>query len=221
MSDFPKTKRNQVKRIPKRGKYDKETIYDIMDQGLICHVGFVQDGQPFVIPTLHARDGDNLLLHGASTSRMMKHFAAGNPACVTITLVDGLVLARSTFHHSVNYRSVVVFGSGYLVSDEGKMAALERFTERIMPGRWDDARQPNAQELKATSVIAIPMESASAKIRVGGPVDDDEDYELPVWAGVVPLSEQVGTPQVDPLSRNDVPLPDYISNYVTERGGTL
>jgi nitroimidazol reductase NimA-like FMN-containing flavoprotein (pyridoxamine 5'-phosphate oxidase superfamily) len=217
MSDFTKTTRNQVKRIPKRGHYDKETIYDIIDQALICHVSFVVEGQPFVIPTLHARQGDNLLLHGARTSRMIKHLQAGQAACINITLVDGLVLARSVFHHSINYRSVVLFGKGHLVADEDKMEALELFTERIMPGRWDDARQPNPQEFKATSVVAIPMESASAKVRVGPPGDDEEDYELPIWAGVVPLRQQVGTPQADPLLRDGIPLPDYITSYVKGR----
>ena len=219
MSGFAKTTRNQVKRIPKRGQYDKETIYNIIDNALICHVGFVQDSQPFVIPTLHARQGDNLLLHGARSSRMIKHLQVGNPVCITITLVDGLVLARSVFHHSVNYRSVVLFGQGHLVPDEEKMEGLELFTERIMPGRWDDARQPNAQELKATSIVSIPIESASAKVRIGPPGDDDEDYELPIWAGVVPIREQVGTPQADPKLRDGIPVPDYIINYVKERGG--
>jgi len=219
MSEFAKTTRNKVKRLPKRGHYDKETIYHLIDQAIMCYVAFVQDGQPFIIPTLHARQGDNILLHGSRASRMMRHLEAGNSVCINITMVDGLVLARAVFHHSMNYRSVVLFGKGQLVPDEEKMAGLELFTERIMPGRWDDARQPNKQELKATTIISIPIESASAKVRVGPPGDDDEDYDLPIWAGVVPITQQVGTPQPDPLLRDGVPLPDYIADYVKEHGG--
>lgn len=219
MSDFAKTTLNQVKRIPKRGAYDKETIYHLIDQSIICYVAFVQDGQPFIIPTLHARQGDNILLHGSSASRMMRHLAAGNQVCINITMVDGIVLARSVFHHSMNYRSVVLFGKGQLVSDEEKMAGLQLFTDRIMPGRWDDARQPNKQEMKATTIVSIPIESASAKVRVGPPGDDDEDYALPIWAGVVPITQQAGTPQPDPLLRDGIPLPDYIADYVKEHGG--
>ncbi len=218
MSDFAKTTLNQVKRIPKRGAYDKETIYNLVDQSVICYVAFVKDGQPLIIPTLHARQGDNILLHGSSASRMMRHLAAGNPVSINITMVDGIVLARSVFHHSMNYRSVVLFGKGQLVPDEEKMAALQLFTDRIMPGRWDDARQPNAQEMKATTIISIPIESASAKVRVGPPGDDDEDYALPIWAGVVPITQQIGTPIPDPLLRDGIPLPDYIADYVKNNG---
>ena len=216
MSDFPKTDRNRVVRLPDRGHYDKATIYPIIDEALVCHVGIVQeDTQPIVIPTLHARDGDNILLHGASTSRLLKHVQAGHEVCITFMLIDGLVMARSVFHHSVNYRSVVVFGRGSLVTDEtAKDAALRLFTERIMPGRWDDARQPTPNEMKATSVVAVAIESASAKVRVGPPGDDDEDYALPVWAGVIPFTQQVGAPIDDPRLTAGIPVPGYIHAYV-------
>lgn len=195
MSDFDVTPLNRVKRLPDRGHYDRETIYPIVDAGLICHVAFVVDGRPFAIPTLHARDGDTLLLHGASTSRMLRHLAQGGEVCVTVTHVDGLVLAKSVFNHSINYRSAVLFGRGRLIEDEaGKMAALAAFTEKILPGRWADARLPNAVEMKATSVIAVEIESASAKIRTGPPHDDDEDLELPVWVGVLPITQSTGAP---------------------------
>lgn len=214
MTTYEKTPRNQVIRAPKRGAYDKQTVYEIIDAAMICHVGFVQDGQPFVIPTLHARQGDNLLLHGATTSRLIKHAAAGNPLCITVTLVDGLVLARSAMHHSANYRSAVVFGQGSLVSAEEKMAGLQAFTDRLIPGRWADARQPNHKELKATAVVAIPMESASAKVRVGPPKDDEADYELPVWAGVLPIKQIIDTPEDDPRLEAGIQVPDYVQEYI-------
>ena len=218
MPAFEKTKRNQVVRLPERGFYDRETIYPIIDEAIFCHVGFVQDNQPFVIPTLHARQGDNLLLHGATTSRLIKHAQAGNQLCITITLLDGLVLARSVFHHSANYRSVVLFGAGYLIEDyEEKIRAMETFTEKILPGRWSDARQPNPIELKATSIVAIPIESASAKVRTGGPKDDAEDYQLPVWAGVLPIKQQIGSPQADSQLAENIAIPDYIVERVMRR----
>jgi hypothetical protein len=189
MTDFDRTERNRVKRLPDRGHYDRETIFAILDEALICHVSFVQDRQPFVIPTLHVRAGDALLLHGATTSRLLRHIATGGEVCVAATIVDGLVLAKSVFHHSVNYRSVVLFGPGEIVEgDDAKLAALEAFTEKLLPGRWDDARQPNVAELKATAVIRIAIEEASAKVRTGGPKDDPEDLTLDVWAGVIPIS---------------------------------
>ena len=195
MTDSLKTERTRVRRIPDRGHYDRETIYAVLDEALVCHVSFVQDGQPVVIPTLHARDGDALLLHGATTSRLLHHIAAGGEVCVAVTLLDGLVLAKSVFHHSVNYRSVVLFGRGELVEgDAAKLAALKIFTEKLTPGRWDEARQPNAVELKATSVVRIAIEEASAKVRTGGPKDDPEDLALDVWAGVIPLWLARGEP---------------------------
>lgn len=215
---FQQSKRNRVIRHPERGYYDRESVYAVIDEALICHAGFVQDGQPFVIPTLHARDGDRLLLHGASTSRLLKHLEANNPVCVTMTIVDGLVLARSAFNHSINYRSVVLFGQGTPVRDpDAKMAALAAFTERLMPGRWGEARKPNATELKATSVVSIPIDSASAKIRVGPPKDDADDLDLPVWAGVVPLRQVAGEPESTPDLRSALPLPPYVHKYVERR----
>jgi nitroimidazol reductase NimA-like FMN-containing flavoprotein (pyridoxamine 5'-phosphate oxidase superfamily) len=179
--------RIRVKREPQRGRYDRETIDAILDEGLICHLGFEIDGQPFVIPTLYARVGDTLYLHGSAASRALRHLDSGAPVCVTVTLFDGLVLAKSVFNHSVNYRSVVVFGTARAVSDEEKRDALHALTEQLAPGRWDEVRQPTAQELKATWILALPIDEASAKVRSGGPKDEPEDEKLPFWAGVVPV----------------------------------
>jgi len=220
MSNFEITAQNRVARVPDRGAYDKETIYPIIDEALICHVGLVQDGQPFVIPTLHARQDDTLLLHGATTSRLMKYAQSGQPLCVTITLVDSLVLARSVFHHSMNYRSAVLFGRGRLVEQEDeKLRALQAFTEHILPGRWDDARPPNAVEMKATAVVAMPIELASAKIRTGPPGDDDEDLTLPVWAGLLPIEQQFSPPENAPDLSDNIPVPAYVSDYLKNRNG--
>lgn len=214
MTEFPQTAQNRVRRMPTRGAYDTATIYPIVDEALICHVGLIEAEQPVVIPTLHARDGDQILLHGATTSRLLRYAATGAPLCITVTHVDGLVLARSIFHHSINYRSAVLFGRGVLVEGEAaKLTALARFTEKLIPGRWDDARVPNAVELKATAVVAVTIESASAKIRTGPPKDDEEDYALPVWAGVLPLHQSVGEPLPDPAAHTEIRVPDYIVNY--------
>lgn len=214
MSDFPATERTRVTRLPKRGAYDRDTVYKILDEAFVCHVGFVVDGQPYVIPTNFGRRGDLLYLHGSAASRMLRTLSEGVPVCVTATLVDGLVLARSAFHHSVNYRSVVVLGTAKLVSDRGeKMEALRLFTEHIMKGRWDEIRQPNEQELKATSVLALPLEEASAKIRTGGPVDEEEDYSLAVWAGVLPLPVKPGAPVPDSRLNAGTPVPASVAKY--------
>jgi len=214
MSEFTPTERTQVKRLPKRGKYDRETVHNILDQGFVCHVGFNVDGQPFVIPTNYGRTGDVLYLHGSAASRMLRTLSGGVPVCVTVTHVDGLVLARSAFHHSVNYRSVVILGTARLVEDPGeKMEALRIFTEHVMKGRWDDVRQPTEQELKATTVLALPLEEVSAKVRTGGPIDDEPDYALPVWAGVLPLGIAVKTPIPDEKRQQDRPIPEYLKNY--------
>lgn len=216
MTDFEKTERNSVHRLPKRGHYDKETIYSIVDEAKICHVGFAIDGQPFVIPTIHARHEDTLYLHGAKASRMLKHIAEGHPVCVSITLLDGLVLARSVFNHSMNYRSVVLFGTGTLVTDEDtKWHAVEVLTNQVVAGRWEDARQPTPKEMNATTVVALSLESASAKIRVGPPSDDDEDYALPIWAGVLPLRQQALELEPDPKLNAGITLPDYLSKLVS------
>jgi nitroimidazol reductase NimA-like FMN-containing flavoprotein (pyridoxamine 5'-phosphate oxidase superfamily) len=214
MTDFAKTEKNSIKRLPKRGHYDRETIYAILDEALICHVGFVQAGQPYVIPINFARLGDTIVLHGAKASRLLKHIESGNPVCVEVTIVDGLVLARSVFHHSVNYRSVVLFGTGRILLDQHeKLAALEAVTEHLIPGRWKEARLPNQKELNATSVVSIRIDQASAKVRLGPPVDEEEDYGLPVWAGVLPFRERSSAPIQDELQSQDIPLPGYISNY--------
>jgi uncharacterized protein len=178
----------RVKREPQRGVYDRETIDAILDEALVCHLGFAVDGQPYVIPTLHARIGDLLYVHGSAASRMLRHAASDARICVTVTLLDGLVLARSVFNHSIDYRSVVVLGTPTLVEDVGeKREALHAFTDHIAPGRWEEARQPTDQELKATWILSVPLDEASAKIRTGPPEDEPEDLDLPVWAGVVPI----------------------------------
>lgn len=214
MSDFAPTERTQVKRLPKRGKYDRETVHSILDAGFVCHVGFSVDGQPFVIPTNYGRSGDTIYLHGSAASRMLRTLSGGVPVSVTVTLVDGLVLARSAFHHSVNYRSVVILGTARLVEDPAeKMEALRVFTEHVMKGRWDDVRQPTEQELKATTVLVLPLEEVSAKVRTGGPLDDEPDYTLPVWAGVLPLETVAKEPVPDPQRKNEPSLPNYMKNY--------
>jgi nitroimidazol reductase NimA-like FMN-containing flavoprotein (pyridoxamine 5'-phosphate oxidase superfamily) len=214
MAAFPKNNKNTIKRLPKRGHYDRETIYQILDEAVICHVGFVQNGQPYVIPTNFARVDDTIVLHGAKASRLLKHIEAGHPVCVETTIIDGLVLARSVFHHSINYRSVVLFGTGRLIQDEReKLHALEAVTEHLIPGRWKEARLPNAKELNATSVVSIQIDEASAKVRVGPPVDEEEDYVLPVWAGVLPLREIASLPLQDELQSGEISLPDYIAKY--------
>jgi nitroimidazol reductase NimA-like FMN-containing flavoprotein (pyridoxamine 5'-phosphate oxidase superfamily) len=195
MGEFASTAKTRLGRYPNRGVFDKEKIYSILDEGFICHVGFVIDSQPFVIPTGYARLGDTLYIHGSAASRMLKSV---DYVCITVTLVDGLVLARSGFHHSMNYRSVVVLGKARLVTDaEEKVAALRAFTNHIVPGRWDEVRPPTEQELKATKVLAVELEEVSAKMRQGPPIDDEEDYELPIWAGVVPLGIRAGEPVPD------------------------
>lgn len=214
MSDFTPTDRTQVKRLPKRGKYERETVLAILDAGFVCHVGFSVDGQPYVIPTNYGRSGDTIYLHGSAASRMLRTLSEGVPVSIAVTHVDGLVLARSAFHHSVNYRSVVILGTARLVDDPAeKMEALRVFTEHVMKGRWDDVRQPTEQELKATTVLALPLEEVSAKVRTGGPIDDEEDYTLPVWAGVLPLETVAKEPLADPQRRNNPAVPEYLKKY--------
>lgn len=205
MTAIEMTDRTKVRRLPKRGHYDRETIHAILDEALICHVGFVVDGAPVVIPTIHWREGDTLYVHGSAASRMLRSLKGGVEACVTVTLVDGLVLARSAFHHSMNYRSVVVFGKAREVTGEEKGSALEGLVEHVVRGRSRDVRPPNEIELKQTLVLALPLEEASAKIRTGGPVDDEEDYAMPIWAGVVPLKLTPGQPIADVGVTADVP----------------
>jgi hypothetical protein len=198
MDAFTPTERTQVRRLPKRAVYDKAQVHAILDEGRICHVGFVMDGQPFVIPTGYARSADQIYIHGSAASRMIRTGTEGLDVCVTVTLIDGFVLARSAFHHSMNYRSVVVLGKARLVTDpDEKMEALRCFTNHIVAGRWEEVRQPVPQEMKATSVLALALDEVSAKVRTGGPIDDEEDYALPVWAGVVPVRPQLGEPIPD------------------------
>jgi nitroimidazol reductase NimA-like FMN-containing flavoprotein (pyridoxamine 5'-phosphate oxidase superfamily) len=214
MTDTLRTTRTEVHRLPLRGAYDRETVHAILDEGLICHVGFVFEGSPFVIPTGYGRDGDRLLIHGSAASRMLRALSAGAKACITVTLLDGLVLARSAFHHSMNYRSVVVLANGTLIDEpETKMAALRVITERLVPGRWDGVRQPTPQEMKGTTVLSFPINEASAKVRVGPPKDDAEDYALPIWAGVLPLSLVPGAAIADEGNLPKVELPDYVRHY--------
>jgi len=198
MTNFPPTERTQVKRLPKRGVYDRDEIHAILDEGFLCHVAFTVEGQPYCIPTGYARRGDEILIHGSAASRMLRNLAEGIDVCVTVTLVDGFVLARSAFHHSVNYRSVVILGKARVVSDAAeKMEALHCFTNHVVPGRWEEVRQPTELELKATEVLALPLAEVSAKVRKGPPIDDEEDLALPVWAGVVPVHLAAGAPIAD------------------------
>jgi len=211
---FTPTERTRVIREPQRGVYDRETIYTILDEGIVCHVGFTADAQPFVIPTLYARVGDAIYFHGSAASRMLRGAAGGVPVCVTVTLTDGLVLARSVFNHSMNYRSVVALGKASLVEAPAeKFEALHAFTEKILPGRWEDARQPNEKELKATSILKLALTEVSAKIRSGPVQDDEEDYALPVWAGIVPLHLQAEAPIRDERCDPSISIPAYAANY--------
>lgn len=198
MEQYTPTDRTQVKRLAKRAVYDKKQVHSILDEGFLCHVGFVADGHPYVIPTLYTRRGERIYIHGSAASRMLRMLDEGVDVCLTVTLVDGFVLARSAFHHSMNYRSVVVLGKARLVTDAAeKMEAMHRFTNHAVPGRWEEVRQPTEQELKATSVLALELDEVSAKVRTGPPLDDEEDYLLPVWAGVVPVQTEFGKPVPD------------------------
>jgi uncharacterized protein len=206
MNTYIPTPRTKVRRLSKRAVYDKAQVHAILDEGFLCHVGFVQAGQPFVIPTLYARSGETLYMHGSGASRMLKTLAQGVEVCVTVTLVDGYVLARSAFHHSMNYRSVTALGRARMVTDETeKLAALQVITDHIVPQRWDEVRGPNPLEMKQTIVLALALEEVSAKVRVGPPVDDDEDYALPIWAGIVPIRTQLGEPVGDGRVLPEVP----------------
>jgi uncharacterized protein len=199
MSDLAPTPRTTLRRLPARGHFDRATVNAILDEALVCHVGFVTEGQPFVIPTIHARVEDRVYVHGSAASRMLKTLQGGLPVCLTATLVDGLVLARSAFHHSMNYRSVVVLGEAHLVAGEAeKWDALKAIVEHVAPGRWAEVREPNAKEMAGTLVLRLPVDEASAKVRTGPPIDDEEDYALACWAGVLPLALVPGAPVPDP-----------------------
>jgi uncharacterized protein len=206
------TPRTRVVREPQRAVYDRDAVNQILDEAFLCHIGFVADGQPYVIPTSYGRDGDVLYIHGSAASRMLRNLDQGVPVCITVTLLDGLVLARSVFNHSMNYRSVVILGRATLVDDPAeKIAALRALSEHILPHRWDDSRQPNEKELKSTSVLRLPINEFSAKVRVGPPVDDEEDYSFPTWAGVIPLAMNSDMPIRD--ERCDQEMPAYLRNY--------
>jgi nitroimidazol reductase NimA-like FMN-containing flavoprotein (pyridoxamine 5'-phosphate oxidase superfamily) len=218
MDHFKQTERTTLRRLPKRGIFDRPTVYSILDEGLVCHIGFQAMGQTFVIPTGYGRSGDTLYVHGSAASRMLRTLAGEVDICVTVSILDGLVLARSAFHHSVNYRSVMIFGKARILeSAEEKTEALRAFTEHVAPGRWADVRQPNDRELKATLVLAIALEEVSAKMRTGGPIDDDEDMSLPAWAGVLPLQMTAGEPIPDTQLPATVEQPAYVSDYVETR----
>ena len=210
------TPRTKVVREPERAVYDRDAVKQILDEAFLCHVGFTVEGQPYVIPTSFGRDGDMLYIHGSAASRMLRNLDKGIAVCITVTLLDGLVLARSVFNHSMNYRSVVVLGTATLVSEPAeKLAALRALTEHIIPGRWEDSRQPNEKELKATSVLRLPINEFSAKVRVGPAIDDEEYYSFPTWAGVIPLAMQVGDAIRD--ERSDREFPGYLNNYTRRR----
>jgi uncharacterized protein len=212
--NLPVTDRTRVVREPNRAVYDRGVIYKILDEAFVCHVGFASENQPYVIPTMFARVNDDLYFHGSSASRMLRGLSAGLAVCVTVTLLDGVILARSVFNHSMNYRSVVALGHATLIDDPAeKIRALQAFTEKLIAGRWKDARQPNEKELKATSILKLPLNEVSAKVRVGGVEDDAEDYSFPVWAGVIPLRLVPGTPVRDERCDASIPTPDYAVNF--------
>ncbi|MGA8621758.1 MAG: pyridoxamine 5'-phosphate oxidase family protein [Candidatus Sulfotelmatobacter sp.] len=215
---YTPTPRTRLVREAERAVYDREAAYRILDEGFLCHVGFVIEGQPFVIPTSYGRKDDGLLIHGSAASRMLRQMKDSMPVCITVTLLDGFVLARSIFNHSMNYRSVVVLGKATLVDDPAeKIEALRLLSEHILPGRWADARQPNERELKQTSILRVPIEEFSAKVRTGPPVDDEDDYSFPSWAGVVPLEIKAGTPIDDPRLLPGQTVPKYARNYSRRR----
>lgn len=212
--------RARVRRLPARADYDRATIDAILDEALICHLGIAVDGQPFVIPTLQARDGDTVYLHGSAASRTLRALAGGTAACLTATLIDGLVLARSAFHHSMNYRSVVVLGEARPVTDAGELLRVLRlFTEKLAPGRWDEVRAPSRQELKGTKVLAMSLDEASAKVRSGPPSDDEEDYALDVWAGLIPMSLISGEPVADPRLAPGIEPTETVTTWNPQRSG--
>ena len=213
-SNLQVTQRSRLRRIPKRGSQERELIYSILDEALVAHVGFITHNQPFVIPMAYGRQGDRLYLHGSPVSRLIKTLEQGVDVCFTVTILDALVVARSLFHHSMNYRSVVLFGKATLVvSEQEKMFALKAFTEHMIRGRWQDARIPNAQELKGTTVLSLPIEEGSAKVRTGQPLDDPQDYSLSIWAGELPLNLTTGVPVADPQLPSEIRVPGNIANY--------
>jgi len=223
MEELRPTERTRLKRLPKRGSFDRAVVNAIIDGALICHVGFVHAGSPFVIPTLHVRIGDQLYVHGSAASRMLRTAAEGIPLCVTVTHIDGLILARSAFHHSINYRSAVILGTAREVKgEEEKTRVLHALVDHVVPGRWQEARPPYPKELAATSVLSLPITEASAKVRTGFAADDEEDYAMPIWAGVMPIRMTIGAPAPDDRVLPGVAVPNYVANYrlPDERGTT-
>ena len=214
METFAPTGRTTLKRLAKRGNFDRDVVYAILDEAFICHVGFIIDGQPVVIPTAYGRVGDKFYLHGSAANRMLRTAETGVDICVTVTLVDGLVLARSAFHHSINYRSVVIFGRASVVEDPGeKFEALRSFTHHVVPNRWADVREPTDSELKATIVLYLELMEVSAKVRTGPPIDDEADYAMPVWAGEIPLRLVAGVPIADARLTKGIDPPQYVTGY--------
>ena len=214
MSEIQVTPRTKLGRLPERGRHDRETINAILDEGFVCHVGFVSNGQPFVIPTGYGRKDDHIYFHGSAASRMLRNLSGGIPVCVTVTLVDALVLARSIFHHSMNYRSVMVLGTATLIGNrEEKWGALRVISDNLIRGRWDEVRQPSEQELKATAVMKLAITEASAKVRTGPPKDEKEDYDLPIWAGILPLETRPREPIMDPAMKMRADVPASVRRY--------
>jgi nitroimidazol reductase NimA-like FMN-containing flavoprotein (pyridoxamine 5'-phosphate oxidase superfamily) len=217
-TDFEPTDRTRLHRLAARGRYDRKTVYAILDEGLVCHFGFVEDGHPYVVPTAYGRAGDLVYVHGSSASRALRVAASGVPVCLTVTHVDGIVLARSVFNHSMNYRSVVLLGVAVAILEEDeKLRALQTLTERLVPGRWDDARRPNRKELRATTILRIPLDEASAKVRAGPPSDDEDDMTLAVWAGTLPMSLEFLAPVPDPRLAPGIDIPPYVARYKRPR----
>ncbi len=220
MTVYDVTARNKILRLAKRAVYDEAEVHAIVDAAMICHVAYEIEGQPYAMPTLVARDGATLLLHGHARARTLLHAGAGNPVCITVTHTDGIVLARSVFNHSINYRSAMIYGTGRLITDpEEKLAAMIRFTEKLIPGRWDDVRPMNDQEFTATAVVAVPIDSASAKVRTGMPADEPEDIGLPYWGGVIPMRQVFDAPVPDDHVPADMPVPAYLLDHVARNGG--
>ena len=211
------TKKTKVIRAPKRGFYESETIYKILDNQFICQIAFVHDAYPVIIPTIYGRNGDNIYIHGASVSRMLLNLEKGFPISLNVTQTDGIVLARSAFHHSLNYQSVTIFGEAMLVTDENeRYKALKIISDQIIPNRWEEVRLPNDKEMKATKILKIPITEASAKIRTGPPVDDKPDYDLPIWAGVLPINTSFGNPIADPVLKEGIPIPESIKEWIKQ-----
>lgn len=213
---YPVDDRNKVKRVPKRGHYDKKTVYEVLDAGNICHISFIHNDQPFIIPTLYGRDQDKIYLHGAASSRMIENIQQGFAISLAVTHVDGIVLARSAFHHSMNYRSVVAYGTAKVISEEDKLRALKVISDQVIAKRWEETRLPNEKELKATIVLEFTIEQAAAKIRVGGPSDDKPDYDLDIWAGVIPLKTTADKPIADNLLDKHIEIPNSVKSYLND-----